>query len=87
MERPTTNDPQLWIEYNRHQRVAEGLSLTEQTLIGTLAQVVLTDKISRALMGPVSSKGRSSFIFEGEPTEAEQHWSAMQAARKEQKAE
>lgn len=70
--------PEEWIEHNKQQRVAEGVSLAEQEMIQTLAQVVVVDKLSRASMGPATSKGRCSFIFHGEPTEAEKHWNELQ---------
>ena len=67
-----------WIEHHKQQREAEGLSRAEQEMIQALAGVVLVDRLSRATMGETTSKGRSTFIFHGEPTEAERKWGEWQ---------
>lgn len=76
---PSTREE--WIEHNKQQRVAEGMSLAEQEMVQALAQVVLVDKLQRASMGPATGKGRCSFIFHGEPTEAELHWRRLKKER------
>lgn len=54
----------------------------EQEMTRVLAEIVLQDRLSRALMGPATgSKGRFEIVLTGEATEAEKTWDALCASR------
>lgn len=74
--------PQEWMEFHKQCRVKEGVSLAEQQMIQALAQVVVVDKLERAVIIGATKSGRTITMLTGEPTAAEQKWAEMQAARR-----
>jgi hypothetical protein len=55
------------------------LTEAERTMIAALAQVVIVDRLKRAVEVGTTSKGRIICEFVGEPSEAEKKWEEIRA--------
>ena len=80
---PTT--PEEWIEHNRAQREAEGLSRADAAMLQALAEATIQEKLERMWISPGNEKGRCHSHFEGEPGPATVKWNEMLAANKQKR--